>query len=277
MKTFKPNLLRSALKAGFAVAAIGLAGAAMADPITYIPGNTDFSWKFVNRESVVTKPGDELFGLLNITQINNAAGTTTFWNGNGSTDGKQLVGYFENLIVVPDQTGGSGISFTGGNGALFLVNNGTYSPGTSANSKDYVNQLCGGSALCLANPWLTFNFTPGINDVYGPLANASIQAALATTNVQAGFGYVNVTGGTNMAAFDTNGFSFTNFSNADMYFRSNFVLAGSNTCPTNQSSGWAVCSDDPLTGRTVPEPETLALLGIGLLGLGASLRKRKAV
>lgn len=276
MKTFKRNLLKSALEAGFAVVTIGLAGVAMADPITYIPGGTDYSIKFVNRESQVLTYGDELFGLLNITQINNGAGTTTFWNGNGSTDGKQLVGYFENLIAGPDQTGGTGLSFSGGSGKLFLVNNGVYSPGTNPNSKDYLNQLCGGSAACLANPWLTFDFTAGINDALGaPPRDATIQAALATTNVQAGFGYMSVTGGTNMAKFDTNGFTFTNFGPADMFFRSNFVLANSQTCSAN--NGWKVCSDDPLIGSTVPEPATLGLLGLGLLGMGASLRKRKAV
>lgn len=274
MKTFKRNLLKSALEAGFAVAAIGLASAAMADPISYLPGGTDLSIKFVNRE-VAVNVGNELFGLLNITQFNNSDSSVTFWNGNGVTDGKQLVGYFEHLTAVADQTGGGGLSFTGGNGALYLVNNGFYQPGTTPNTKNYANQLCGGA--CPA-AWLTFDFVPGINDSIP--ANASIQAAVATTNVQAGFGYMSVTGGTNMAKFDTNGFTFLNYGPADMSFRSNFVLANNlsfSTCTSTTGNGWQVCSDDPLSAKTVPEPATLGLLGLGLLGMAASLRKRKAV
>src|SRR5215470_18891691 len=90
-----------------------------ADAISFLPANTGISMKFIDREVAVTAVGQELFGIFNITQINNATGTTTFWNGNGATDGTQLVGFFENLIVVPNQDGPGGLSFAGGRGAGF--------------------------------------------------------------------------------------------------------------------------------------------------------------
>lgn len=266
---------RTALAIGIAAGAIGFAGAAYSDPINFIPAGSDFSIKFVDREIQIVTFGQELFGIFNITQINSADGNTTFWNGNGATDGTQLVGFFEGLISGPDQTGTpTGISFTGGHLELFNVANGTYSPGTNPNTKDYLNQLCGGSATCLANPWLTANFVPGINDIFGPTADATLQAVFATTNVNAGFGYMSVTGGTNGAAFDTNGFSFNNFPNADLFLRSNFVLATPQTCAAN--SGWQVCSDDPIIGARVPEPGSLLLLGLGALAFGA-IRRNKSV
>jgi hypothetical protein len=266
---------RKVLVAGLAVAALGVAVSATADPISYIPGDSDFSIKFVDREIQVTGLGQNLFGLFDITQINTADGSSTFWNGNGSTDGTQLVGYFNGLTSVADQTGGTGLSFTGGSIEIFNVANGTYSPGTNPGTFDPLNQLCGGSAACLANPWLTLDFVPGINDALGAGGDASLQAAFAATNVQAGFGYMSVTGGTNAAKFDTNAYTFNNFGPADMFFRSNFVLATPQTC-TN-SNGWAVCSDDPIIGRTVPEPGTLALLGLGLASFaGLSRRKKKS-
>ena len=45
---------------------------------------------------------------------------------------------------------------------------------------------------------------------------------------------------------------------------------------TGVNTGWQVSSNINASFN-VPEPESLALLGIGLLGMGASLRKRKAV
>ena len=266
---------RRTLAVAVAAGAIGFAGAAYSDPINYIPPGSDFSIKFVDREIQILTIGQELFGIFNITQINSADGNTTFWNGNGSTDGTQLVGFFEGLIAGPDQTGTpTGISFTGGHLELFNVANGTYSPSTSPNTKDYLNQLCGGSATCLANPWLTADFVPGINDAFGPGANATLQAVFATTNVNAGFGYMSVTGGANGAFFDTNGFAFNNFPNADFFLRSNFVLATPQTCFAN--NGWQVCSDDPIIGARIPEPGTLLLLGLGGLALGAIRRRNQA-
>lgn len=51
-------------------------------------------------------------------------------------------------------------------------------------------------------------------------------------------------------------------------------------CTTGAATAgqWCLAGSADMRGlTTVPEPETLALFGIGLLGLGASLRKRKAV
>lgn len=266
---------RRTLAVAVAAGAIGFAGAAYSDPINFIPPGSNFSIKFVDREIQITTIGQELFGIFNVTQINSGNGSTTYWNGNGGTDGTQLVGFFEGLIAGPDQTGTpTGISFTGGHLELFNVANGTYSPGTNPNTKDYLNQLCGGSATCLANPWLTADFVPGINDAFGPTADATLQAVFATTNVNAGFGYMSVTGGTNGAVFDTNGFSFNNFPNADFFLRSNFVLANRQTCTFND--GWQVCSDDPIIGARIPEPGTLLLLGLGGLALGAIRRRNQA-
>jgi hypothetical protein len=265
---------RRTLAVAVAAGAIGFAGAAYSDPINYIPPGSDFSIKFVDREIQIIRFGQELFGLFNITQINSGDSSTTFWNGNGATDGTQLVGFFEGLISEPDQTGGTGLSFSGGHIALFNVPNGTYSPGTNPNTKDYLYQLCGGSATCLANPWLTADFVPGINDALGPTGDATLQAAFAATNVQAGFGYLSVTGGANGPVFDTNGFSFVNFPNADLFLRSNFVLANPQTCTFN--NGWQVCSDDPIIGARIPEPGTLLLLGLGALALGAIRRNKSA-
>lgn len=279
----RKTLRHVALAAGIA-SLVGFAGVASADPANFIPAG-EFRAKFTNYEVAVSGAlGQELFGLLNITQITNAAGTTTFWNGNGGSDGTQLVGYFEGgtTLALDQSFAGTNLSFTGGKIVIYNVPNGTFSPSTNPNTKDYVNQLCGG--VC-PTPWLTADIVPGINDALVGTStvnypggtnpgDATIQAAVATTLVNSGNGFLSVTGGTWASKFDTNGFNFTNFAPADMSLRSNFVLQGPN-CSEATSQGWQVCSDDPIDAFAIPEPGTLALIGLAAVAAG-TVRRRKA-
>ena len=279
---------RTALAAGIAACAIGLAGTALADPITFLPGGTNFKLKFSNEEIQITQSGQELFGIFNINLITDTTGSKTFWTGNGVSDGTQLVGFFTGLISqVPGPGGPQSVDFTLGQFAVYDVPNGDYN--TSANQNmdpailaNRTAQLCGGNAVLCSTPWLTGFFVPGILDSIGN-TTVTLDAALAPTSpaTAKGSGYLSVGAnafgsGANNALFDTNGFTFTTPGNApaDMLLQSEFSLCPSPTTPACSAADWQVRSDDPIFASRVPEPATLLLFGLGALALGFVRRGR---
>ena len=281
--TRKRRTVRNACALLLAAAAIGAAGSAYADPIGYLPVNSDVKFKYSNEEILITGADQSLYGIFNISQITNNNNTATYWNGNGGTDGSQLVGFFYGLTSTLDP---GNLAFTGGHMVVYNVPNGQYDPAAAINgplnTSNIQDLLCGGAAC--PTPWLTADFVPGINDTlaYGFDTNITLNSAIAPSApaVAQGSGYLSVAdnatygNGAHNGYFDSNQYTFPDVAPADLFLKSEFSSCVNVTDPACTADSWQVVSDDPVFARTVPEPGTLALLGLGLLGAGAFRRKK---
>lgn len=103
------------------------------------------------------------------------------------------------------------------------------------------------------------------HDFLGTTFTGTVQGFGIEITGLTGIGLLDVTGGLAAPYFDTD----TKTDGADFSFVSGFTQLNPDNNPLD-ASGTA-----NLNGNSIPEPASLALLGAGLLGLGA-LRKRKA-
>lgn len=302
------NLKISALMAGLALAT-GLMGSAQALTLTagdykitldnYDSGTLYGSVPGIRCNSVAdcntaaggaTAPGStgsvnpqaDTMGIFSVAAISNlTTGQTQYVRGttsiiNGVEFGPYLTGIFSNLVDRTVETscgvltGCSTSALAVGGGFKLWSNAADYNPtfgptaGGDLNNYQY-NGISGGS-LFLEGVFAAGAVFAGDNEAsYFTQYNSNTVAGSGT-------GYLDFTGGIALPFFDTNKAQNVNGGFNDAILSTVFDDA------TGEASelGWTVKSVAQISGNVVPEPGSLALASLALLGLGAMRRRKSA-
>lgn len=259
-----------------AIAAFGLATSGAASAITVGGvnfGNTGLLTHLETTtlaETIVNANGQELFGYGVINTVN---GLSNYSAGN------KLYFVFDNYIS--NDVTATTADFSGGTVRVYLK--------PEFNLLDFDSET-NFTSIDSGSAWLTLSgHTIFPANATGPDTLRSTGAIVGAAISFTGSGLLDVSGGLGdvVAFLDTDtrpdgagGFADilinTSGSNDVLNANDNTTACTQGGTPGTRATNWCVAGSADLRGAThVPEPGVLALVGLGLLGMGVSLRKRK--
>lgn len=254
----------------FASAALNVSGIILPDGAVF-KSSTIF-------ENEVTTVGQTLSGMGRVDNIQDPNnGFSTVWQDRVTT-GSELTFVFDNFVVAdispiasqifdPAGTTRVLISFTGGTATFYADDTPDFNPSAGNQPASFATATDGTEFLNLTGERtiLTDQFTLQANLLLGP--GGITDLIDGATNPNGALLEVDETGaGSANAIFDTNTFT----DDTDVLLNSTFSkeVQGNNT-------DFPIVGSGNFNSVVVPEPSTLGLFGIGLIGLGFAARRRR--
>lgn len=248
------------------------AGSAQAITVGGVQWDPAYDFDFASNgsvyESTTTVINETISGHGTIDRVNGSNDPDYYCNGCEIT---YTFGGFKLIEFIPgagvNGFGGS-FAFTGGWVNVYVDYSTTaFDPAIIANSGD-------------GTLWLSLVAVSQPTAVGGATLTGALFDARAATLAGAGGSYLNVTGGVAAAYLDTNNAKDQCVETGglfcpDMYFNSDFSFNRILAQATEGALTHSGSSDIEGRSQEIPEPGIIALLGLGLMGIGAARRNKK--